>query len=100
MKVFDYDSELNDVSNDSFWKSLFESNTFEFGVLNLRPNQEDTQSPHKMDEVYFITSGDGYLRINETDHEIKKGRIFFVPKGVKHKFHGNTITIQGFYALG
>jgi len=31
--------------------------------LVLQPGEEDTQVPHASDEVYFIISGDGFLKI-------------------------------------
>lgn len=100
MKTFEFDEEIKSIPPTSFWKALLEKTNLEFGVINLKPGQQDTQYPHKMDEVYFITEGNGYLNVNGEDVPITDGKIIFVPKEIPHKFHGNTKPIKGFYALG
>lgn len=100
MQTFDFNEEVQSIPPMSFWKGLIEKPNLECGVLNLKPGQPDTQNPHKMDEVYFIVQGDGYLNVNGVDIPITDGKIIFVPKEIPHKFHGNTKPIKGFYALG
>jgi mannose-6-phosphate isomerase-like protein (cupin superfamily) len=97
--IYDYSEGLEKITKDTFWYALMERNDFEFGVVDLKPGQEDTQNPHKSDEVYFITEGDGFLNIDGNDFKITQGRIFYIPKGTPHKFHGNTVSIKGFYVL-
>ncbi|MHA2502107.1 MAG: cupin domain-containing protein [Candidatus Kariarchaeaceae archaeon] len=99
MKV-DLNTEIEKLKADGgYWKSFVEEDNFELGVLYLRPGQEDVQNPHKSDEVYFITDGNGYITIDGVDHEITPGSAFVVMKGTAHKFHSNTKPIVGYYAL-
>ncbi len=69
------------------------------GVLRLKPNQEDPQDPHLYDEIYYIIKGDGYLRVDDKDIEVREGRIIFVPAYVKHKFHSNSKELIALYVF-
>ena len=46
----------------------------------------DPQSPHDQDELYFIHSGRGVLRIDQERHVVAPGDCFFVAAGVEHRF--------------
>lgn len=97
---FDLNQLVGDLKgDDEYWKSFIEKPGFELGVLVLAPHQEDTQSPHSSDEVYFVISGDGYLRINETEFTIKPNTAYYVPKDTPHHFHSNSKEIIAYYAL-
>lgn len=67
------------------------------GILVLKPGQHDMQEPHDSDEMYYVITGDGYLKIGRTDHIVSEGKMFFVKKDTKHKFHGNTKELQVVY---
>ncbi|RMF30001.1 MAG: cupin domain-containing protein [Candidatus Nitrosothermus koennekii] len=69
------------------------------GVLRLKPEQEDPQDPHLYDEIYYIIKGDGYLRVDDKDIEVKEGKIIFVPAYTKHKFHDNTKELIALYVF-
>ncbi len=70
------------------------------GVLVLGPGEEDTQEPHDSDELYYVISGDGYLRIRNRDYPVSGDRLFFVAKGVRHYFHGNKKELKAVYFFG
>ena len=46
----------------------------------------DSQTPHAQDELYFIHSGSGTLRIGDEAHDLHPGTAFFVAAGVDHRF--------------
>ena len=50
------------------------------GVLVLQPGEEDTQEPHESDEVYYVISGDGFLRIKDKDYKVSKDKLFLLQK--------------------
>lgn len=50
------------------------------------PVGTDPQTPHEQDELYFIHSGQGTLRIANEVHSFGPGTCFFVPAGVDHRF--------------
>ena len=70
------------------------------GILILKPGEEDTQEPHESDEVYFIISGNGFLKIKNKDYEISKDKLFFVGKNMPHYFHSNTKELKVLYFFG
>jgi len=70
------------------------------GVLVLKPGEEDTQEPHDTDEVYYVISGDGFLKIKEKDYKVSKDKVFFVAKDVEHYFHGNKKELKVLYFFG
>ena len=50
------------------------------------PQEVDTQTPHKQDEIYVIIRGhSNFYRDNERV-SCKKGDIIFVPAGMEHHF--------------
>jgi mannose-6-phosphate isomerase-like protein (cupin superfamily) len=57
--------------------------------LVLRPGEEDTQTPHDSDEVYYVVRGDGFLKIRNTDYPVSEGMAYFVQKEIPHRFFGN-----------
>jgi mannose-6-phosphate isomerase-like protein (cupin superfamily) len=54
------------------------------------PRGIDPQTPHAQDELYFIHSGSGVLRIGADAHAFDSGMCFFVPAGVHHRFESFT----------
>lgn len=86
--------------SDSYFHTFINKSSLAAGVLVLNPGEEDTQTPHESDEIYYILSGDGYLKINSKDYPVSKDRIFFVGKNVEHYFHGNTKELKVLYFFG
>lgn len=86
--------------SDSYFHTFINKSSLAAGVLVLNPGEEDTQTPHESDEIYYILSGDGYLKINSKDYPVSKDRIFFVGKNIEHYFHGNTKELKVLYFFG
>jgi len=85
---------------DSYFRTLINRPSLAAGILVLEPGGEDTQEPHDSDEVYYVVSGDGYLRIGDRDHAVSEGRLFFVAKDARHHFHGNKKELRVIYFFG
>jgi len=47
----------------------------------------DRQRPHREDEVYYVISGRGVIRVAHEDQQLKAGTLVFVGAGVEHRFH-------------
>jgi len=60
------------------------------GVYSLKAGGVDLQQPHREDEVYYVLSGRGQIRVGDEERPVRTGSIIFVGKGVPHRFH--TIT--------
>ena len=74
---------------NNYFHTFINRETLAAGIIVLQPGQEDTQSPHESDEMYYVLKGDGYLKINQKDYPISGGKSFFVQKDVEHYFFGN-----------
>ena len=55
--------------SDSYFHTFINKDSLATGILILKPGEEDTQEPHESDEVYFIISGNGFLKIKNKDCE-------------------------------
>ncbi|MFB5624098.1 MAG: cupin domain-containing protein [Nitrosopumilus sp.] len=102
MKIeYDLDTYLEKIkNNNSYFDTFINKDSLAAGILFLKPGEEDTQTPHDSDEVYFIISGDGYLKIKNKDYKVSKDKLFFVAKDVEHFFHGNTKELKVLYFFG
>ncbi|HEY5736505.1 MAG TPA: cupin domain-containing protein [Nitrosopumilus sp.] len=102
MKIeYDLDTYLEKIKNkNSYFDTFINKDSLAAGILFLKPGEEDTQTPHDSDEVYFVISGDGYLKIKNKDYKVSKDKLFFVAKDVEHFFHGNTKELKVLYFFG
>ena len=57
------------------------------GIYRLAVGDEDTQSPHTEEEVYFVVSGRARLRARDDDRTVGPGDILFVSPNEPHRFH-------------
>ena len=98
---YDLDTYLEKIkNNNSYFQTFINKDSLAVGVLVLKPGEEDTQTPHDSDEVYYIISGNGFLKIKDKDYKISKDKLFFVAKDVEHCFHGNTKELKVLYFFG
>ena len=86
--------------SDSYFHTFINKDSLATGILILKPGEKDTQEPHESDEVYFIISGNGFLKIKNKDYKISKDKLFFVGKDVPHYFHSNTKELKVLYFFG
>jgi mannose-6-phosphate isomerase-like protein (cupin superfamily) len=91
-------SELNDQGG--YFIDFVSTKGIRAGIIRLHPGENDTQEPHSVDEVYYVIKGNGIIKIDGKDHEIRQGTSIFVPAKTHHRFHGNKEDIIIFYALG
>ena len=98
---YDLDTYLEKIkNNDSYFQTFINKDSLAAGVLVLKPGEEDTQTPHDSDEVYYVISGNGFLKIKDKDYKVSKDKLFFVAKDVEHCFHGNTKELKVLYFFG
>ncbi len=57
------------------------------GVYRLCAGSIDPQSPHTEDEVYYVISGRGSIRVGAEDRSVAAGSIVFAPAAIEHRFH-------------
>jgi len=98
---YDLDTYLEKIkNNNSYFQTFINKDSLAAGVLVLKPGEEDTQTPHDSDEVYYVISGNGFLKIKDKDYKVSKDKLFFVAKDVEHCFHGNTRKLKVLYFFG
>jgi len=98
---YDLDTYLEKIKNsNSYFHTFINKESLAAGILVLKPGEEDTQTPHDSDEVYFVLSGNGFLKIKDKDYKVSKDKLFFVAKDVEHFFHGNTKELKVLYFFG
>lgn len=87
---FELDDLLAKIGDDEYFNDFLRVRDLEAGVLRLRPGEEDTQTPHDADELYYVVQGSGYIWVGGEHKAVKKGSIVFVPAKVSHYFYGNS----------
>jgi mannose-6-phosphate isomerase-like protein (cupin superfamily) len=100
-KVFELNnllSELNDQGG--YFIDFISTKGIQAGIIRLHPGENDTQGSHSVDEVYYVIEGNGFIKLDGKDHQIRQGTSIFVPAKANHRFHGNKEDLVIFYALG
>jgi len=98
---FDTEQYIDELrKNDNYFHTFINRKSLAVGVLVLQPGEEDTQTPHDFDEVYYVVKGNGFLKINKKDYHVSEGKVFFVQKDVEHYFFGNTKELAVLYFFG
>ncbi len=98
---FDLSTYLEKIKkSNSYFHTFINRESLATGVLVLQPGEEDIQTPHASDEVYYVIEGNGFLKIKNKDYPVSKNKLFFVAKDVEHFFHGNTIELKVLYFFG
>jgi mannose-6-phosphate isomerase-like protein (cupin superfamily) len=57
------------------------------GLYVLPAGGVDPQSPHTEDEVYYVVSGSGKIKVADDDRAVQTGSIVYVAKNVEYRFH-------------
>jgi mannose-6-phosphate isomerase-like protein (cupin superfamily) len=57
------------------------------GLYVLTAGGADPQKPHTEDEVYYVESGRGLIRVDGEDRMVQPGSVVYVAAGVEHSFH-------------
>lgn len=91
MKIdFDTSKYIQEIKkSDNYFHTFLNRQSIAAGILVLQPGEEDTQTPHDSDEMYYVVKGDGFLTINRKDYVVSPGMAYFVQKDTPHKFFGN-----------
>jgi mannose-6-phosphate isomerase-like protein (cupin superfamily) len=58
------------------------------GIYQLSSGDEDHQTSHDEDEVYFVLKGKARIVIGGVEKEIRPGSILYVPTDTEHEFVG------------
>ena len=102
MKIeFDTNEYIKELKkSENYFHTFINRESLAAGVLSLESGEEDTQTPHESDEVYYVIEGDGFLKINKKDYPVSEGKVFFVAKDIEHFFFGNSKKLVVLYFFG
>jgi mannose-6-phosphate isomerase-like protein (cupin superfamily) len=76
--------------------------TLSCGIYSLPAGASDLQSPHDEDEVYFVVSGRGRVRMGGEERTVQRGSLLYVEATSEHSFFeiDEDITLLVFFASG
>jgi len=82
------------------WHEFFSIPSMSMGIYKLNAGDADPQLPHTEDEAYYIVSGVGKIRVEDTVYDCHAGKVIFVRRHADHKFFDITedLTILVFFA--
>jgi mannose-6-phosphate isomerase-like protein (cupin superfamily) len=91
MEIFEIDGvDAARLARSQQYHEFLRRDSMSVGLYVLRAREEDLQTPHNQDELYYVVEGSGRIRVAEDDREVGPGSVVFVEAGVGHRFH--TIT--------
>ncbi len=72
------------------------------GIYHLKAGAKDLQHPHDEDEVYYVLSGSGRVRIEDEERQVGPGSILYVQATSEHGFFeiDHDMTLLVFFASG
>ena len=73
------------AADDGVYAVLLARGSLEIGYY--APLGDDTQSPHRRDEIYIVQTGHGHFESDGVSRECAAGDALFVPAGAVHRFH-------------
>jgi quercetin dioxygenase-like cupin family protein len=69
------------------WFEFLRVADLSMGLYVLPAGATDPQQPHTEDEVYYVVSGRGRIRVGAEDRDIQAGSIVYVAAQIEHRFH-------------
>jgi mannose-6-phosphate isomerase-like protein (cupin superfamily) len=85
-EIPDLDPQPRDAEGHGYVDFLV-SDKLSVGLAIWPAGSIDHQRPHLEDEVYYVISGKGKIRVADEDRAVKAGSLVFVAAQVEHRFH-------------
>lgn len=87
MQNFDLSRLLEQAAaQDQHYYEFLRLPSMSMGIYTLPAGATDGQSQHKQDEIYYVISGKGKLRVEDKVQPAEAGAILFVAAHDTHKF--------------
>ena len=83
-QIADFTKQLD--ATGELWTEFLRVPAMSAGVYRLRAGQEDPQTPHQEDEVYYVVSGRAVLRVGDAELAAVAGAVLFVEAQAEHRF--------------
>lgn len=85
-EIPDLDPQPRDAEGHGYVDFLA-SEKLSVGLSVWPAGSTDHQRPHMEDEVYYVISGRGKIRVAGENRDVKPGSLVFVAAHVEHRFH-------------
>ena len=87
LELFDIKSlERKRADSGTAYLEFLDRDSMDLGVYHLPKGGEDRQSPHELDEVYYVAAGKAKIEVEGERRDVEKGRIIFVAARARHRF--------------
>ena len=82
------------------WREFLRVESLSLGVYALKKGAMDQQTPHKQDEIYYVSSGRAVLTVDGKAFPVEAGSVVYVAAHAQHRFHDITedLTTLVFFA--
>jgi mannose-6-phosphate isomerase-like protein (cupin superfamily) len=101
MQTFDLGALIAEqTASGRAWREFLRADALSVGIYQLKAGQEDGQSPHAEDEVYYIVAGRARFRAGNTVVAVQPGTVLYVSRQEVHRFFDITedLTALVFFA--
>jgi quercetin dioxygenase-like cupin family protein len=78
------------VQSGAQWHEFFRVPALSLGLYVLAAGEDDPQSPHTEDEIYYVAEGKAHLQVDGEDRAVGPGDVLFVAAHAVHRFHSIT----------
>ncbi len=68
------------------WQEFIRVPDLYAGLYEIPTGDQDPQSPHDTDEVYYVLEGRASFLVEDQRMDVQPGSVLFVAKGKNHRF--------------
>jgi len=68
------------------WTEFLRIPAMSLGIYRLKAGQQDLQTPHHEDEIYYVLRGRAVLRSGDAEVPAVPGAVLFVEAEAEHRF--------------
>ncbi len=102
-KFFDIASEVHaQQASGQPYREFLRVPSLSCGIYSLPAGANDLQHPHDEDEVYYVLSGSGRMKVGGEEQSIGAGSVLYVRASSEHSFFeiDKDVTLLVFFASG
>jgi mannose-6-phosphate isomerase-like protein (cupin superfamily) len=77
-RIFELAKLLSELDSQAgYFIDFISTKGIQAGIIRLHPGEIDMQEPHSVVEVYYVIEGNGFIKLDGKDHEIRQGTSIF-----------------------
>lgn len=86
-RLFQLQDLMKDFKEEQSYREFLRVPAMSAGIYRLKKGEEDKQTPHTEDEIYFVMEGEAKMLVGENNFEVKQGSVIYVEANLVHRFH-------------